>query len=100
MMLRFANVVVAVLVGRVYGAAVLGIYASIIAAATVAERLADNGLEMAGIAEASKNPADVRRLATALYVNKTALSIVAIIVLAGFGGIAGLSGANWMSRAF
>ena len=96
MMLRFANVVVAVLVGRVYGTALLGIYASIIAAATVAERLADNGLEMAGIAEASKTPADVGRLATALYVNKTALSVVAIIGLAGLGGIAGLSGANWV----
>jgi O-antigen/teichoic acid export membrane protein len=96
MLLRFANVAVAILVGRVYAAAVLGTYASVIAAATVAERLADNGLEMAGIAEASKNPEDVGRLASALYVDKTALSVVAIIVLAGLGAIVGLSGAIWM----
>jgi O-antigen/teichoic acid export membrane protein len=96
MLLRFANVAVAILIGRVYGATLLGTYASVIAVATVAERLADNGLEMAGIAEASKNPADVGRLATALYVNKTALSIVAIFLLAGLGAIAGLSGASWM----
>jgi O-antigen/teichoic acid export membrane protein len=51
---------------------------------------------MAGIAEASKNPADVGRLASGLYVDKTALSMVAIIVLAGLGAIAGLSGAIWM----
>ncbi len=96
MLLRFANVGVAILIGRVYGAAVLGSYASVIAVATVAERLADNGLEMAGIAEASKNPADVGRLTSALYINKTALSIVAIVVLAGLGFIAALSRANWM----
>lgn len=96
MLLRFANVCIAILIGRAYGAAVLGIYASVIAVATVAERLADNGLEMSGIAEASRNPVDVGRLASALYVDKTALSIVAIVVLVGLGAMTHLSAANWM----
>ncbi len=95
-LLRLANVAVAVLIGRVYGAASLGIYASIIAVATLAERLADNGLEMAGIAEASKDPANVGRIATGLYLNKTVLSVIAIILLLGFGLLANLSYAHWI----
>jgi O-antigen/teichoic acid export membrane protein len=99
MLLRFAYVAVAILIGRVYGAAVLGIYASIIAVTTLAERLADNGLEMAGIAEASKNPANSGRVATALYINKTALTSVAIVLLIGLGALANLSRAYWIDAS-
>jgi O-antigen/teichoic acid export membrane protein len=85
MLLRLANAAVAVLIGRIYGAPVLGIYAAVIAAATLAERLADNGLEMSGIAEVSRNPAHASELATALYIDKIILSITALTGLLCLG---------------
>lgn len=81
LLLRLANVVVAVMIGRLYGAAKLGIYAAILAVATLADRFADNGLEMYGISEASRTPEDLDRLGTALYINKTILSLAAIGLL-------------------
>lgn len=82
LLLRLANLAVAVLIGRLYGVAVLGYYATILAVATVAERVADNGLELTGIAEVSSHPENLNRIWTALYVNKTTLSLAAIALLA------------------
>ncbi len=96
LLLRLANVGVAVLIGRVYGASVLGIYAAIIASATLAERLSDNGLELAGIAEVSKEPVHAGRIIIALYIDKTILSSVAILAVVGVASLAKLSPASWM----
>jgi O-antigen/teichoic acid export membrane protein len=82
LLLRAANALVAVLVGRVYGVAVLGTYAAILAVATVAERIADNGLELTGIAEVSRQPGRLSSLATALYIDKTVFSTAAVGLLA------------------
>ena len=95
LLLRLANIGVAVLIGRVYGVVLFGIYAAILAAATLAERLADNGLEMSGIAEGSRHPGLLDRIATALYLNKTAFSLLAIGALAGVGWAMGLSRSHW-----
>lgn len=81
-LLRAANALVAVLIGRVYGVAVLGTYAAILAVATVSERIADNGLELTGIAEVSRRPDRLNTLATALYIDKSVLCVVAIGLLA------------------
>ena len=96
LLLRVANLGVAVLIGRVFGAATLGNYAAILAVATVAERLADNGLEMIGIAEASRQPRELSRIATALYIDKTALSSVAVGLLALVAWLTRLSGSQWV----
>src|SRR5580704_3752787 len=82
LLLRVANAAIAVLVGRVYGAGALGTYAAIIAAATLAERLGDNGLELTAIAEVSHCPESLSDVATALYIDKTALSVAATSLLA------------------
>ncbi|MGB9430833.1 MAG: oligosaccharide flippase family protein, partial [Candidatus Acidiferrum sp.] len=96
MLLRLANFGVAVLIARVFGAASLGVYAAILAVATLAERLSDNGLEIAGIAETSRHPANISRNATALYINKTIFSLFAIGALAALGWATGLSGSHWL----
>jgi hypothetical protein len=49
LLLRAANLGFAVLIGRRYGVRILGIYATVFAVATLAERFADNGLQLAGI---------------------------------------------------
>jgi O-antigen/teichoic acid export membrane protein len=96
MLLRFANVAIAALIGRSYRASVLGMYATIIAIATLAERLADNGMELTGIAEVSKRPQRVNEIVSALYINKTILSAAAIGLLALIGWLAGLTPAQWL----
>jgi O-antigen/teichoic acid export membrane protein len=96
MLLRFANVAIAALIGRSYGASVLGIYATIIAVATLAERLADNGLELTGIAEVSARPQKVNEIVSALYIDKTILSTAAIGLLALMGWIAGFTPGQWL----
>jgi O-antigen/teichoic acid export membrane protein len=82
LLLRVANAMVAVLVGRVYGVSVLGTYAAIVAAATLAERVGDNGLELTAIAEVSHCQQSLSDIATALYIDKTVLSVVAAGLLA------------------
>jgi polysaccharide transporter, PST family len=96
MLLRFANVAIAAWIGRSYGASVLGFYATIIAVATLADRLADNGLELTGIAEVSAHPQRVNEIASALYIDKTILSAAAIGLLVTIGWIAGLTPAQWL----
>jgi O-antigen/teichoic acid export membrane protein len=95
-LLRIANAGVAILIGRIYGAVALGAYAAILATVTVAERLADNGLEISGIAEASGDQKNLDRIGTALYITKTALSILAIGALAALGWAAGISREYWI----
>jgi O-antigen/teichoic acid export membrane protein len=99
MLLRLANFGVAALIGRLYGAPVLGMYATIVAVATLGERLADNGLELTGIAEVSARPRYTSEIATALYFDKTILCAIAIGLLAMLGGIAGLSPSQWLIAA-
>jgi len=99
MLLRLANFGVAALIGRLYGVPVLGLYATILAVATLGERLADNGLELTGIAEVSARPRYTSEIATALYADKTILCALAIGLLATTGRIAGLSPSQWLIAA-
>lgn len=94
-LLRVANAGVAVVIARLYGARALGGYAAIIAAATLAERLADNGLELTAIADVSRCPESLNETATAIYLDKTALSVVAGGLLALAAWTLGLSRHLW-----
>ena len=95
MLLRLANLGVAVLIGRIYGVAILGTYATVLAIATLAERIADNGLEMTGIVEVSRDPKSLGPTATALRFNKSILSAAAMVFLAILAWILGLSRTQW-----
>ena len=94
-LLRLANVGAAILIGRLYGAATLGLCTTILAVATIAERLADNGLEMTGIAEISQQPKLFNEFATALYIDKLVLSSIAAAILLPIALIADLSPFQW-----
>lgn len=93
--LRAANAAVAIFIGRAYGARVLGIYAAILAAATLAERLADNGLELTAIAEVSRETRSLSAVASAIYIDKSALSAVAIALLASTCWLLGFPHSRW-----
>lgn len=93
--LRAGNAAVAIFIGRAYGARVLGTYAAILATATLAERLADNGLELTAIAEVSRHPQSLSAVASALYLDKTVLSIAAIALLALTSWVLGFPQSHW-----
>jgi len=94
-LLRLASVGAAVFIGRLYGASTLGLCATVLAVVTIAERLADNGLEMTGIAEISQQPKLLDEFATALYIDKLALSSIAAAILFSIALIIGLSPSQW-----
>jgi O-antigen/teichoic acid export membrane protein len=99
LLVRAANVAVAVWIGRVFGAATLGTYVATLAVATIAERIADNGLELTAISEVSRRPDALSTIATISYVDKTILSIASIGTLLAIGWIVGLSSSHWLIAA-
>src|SRR5712692_5576564 len=96
MLLRAANFAAAAVIGRLYGVAIFGTYATILAFVTVVERLSDNGLEVAGIAQTSKQPERIGEILGSLYTLKTFLSFIALAVLVCIGLASRLSSCVWI----
>jgi O-antigen/teichoic acid export membrane protein len=65
-----------------YGATVLGIYATVLAFATVATLAADNGLQIATVREVNSRSDQVNKVVTTLYAVKLLLLVPAIGILA------------------
>lgn len=99
LLLRIINAAVVVLIGRVYGATVLGMYAAILALATLVERSSDNGMELTGITEVSRHSERLSEIATSLYAGKAALSVVGISLLALVAWLTGFSRDQWVIAA-
>ncbi len=55
-MLRIANFVAAIVIARIGGAAIFGIYATALAYATVASMIADNGLGITTVRKIGSSP--------------------------------------------
>jgi O-antigen/teichoic acid export membrane protein len=96
MLLRGANFAAAAVIGRLYGVVIFGTYATVLAFVTVVERLSDNGLEVAGIAETSKQPERTGEILGSLYTLKTFLSLLALAVLVCIGLASRLSSSVWL----
>jgi O-antigen/teichoic acid export membrane protein len=96
MLLRGANFAAAAVIGRLYGVVIFGTYATILAFVTVVERLSDNGLEVAGIAQTSKHPERTGEILGSLYTLKTFLSLIALALLVCIGLASGLSISVWI----
>src|SRR5713226_3253906 len=82
--LRIANFVVAVAIARLYGSAVFGLYATVLAYVTVVVMLADNGLQVAAVKQLAHSIEEIDRIVSLLYVAKTALFVPAMVVLFTF----------------
>lgn len=95
-LLRAANFLAAAVIGRLFGITMFGEYAAVLAVVTVAERVADNGLEVTGIAEASSDLQSVDRILGSLYVVKTSLSAIAAGTLVLFGFVFRISPTIWI----
>jgi O-antigen/teichoic acid export membrane protein len=93
---RIANLCFALLIARVFGAAVLGVYAACIAIVTVAVMFAENGLQTAAILELSSESPERGKIAGKFYSCKTVLTLPALLILAGIGLGMHLSSFVWM----
>lgn len=80
-LLRLGNFLATVVIARVYGSDIFGIYATVLAYVTVVTMLADNGLQTAAIQQISRSPAGMAAIASRLYVAKTTLLAPAILLL-------------------
>ena len=93
---RIANLCFALLIARVFGAAVLGIYAACIAVVTVATMFAENGLHTTALLELSGRAPGPGEIAGRLYLSKTILTLVTLLILAGIGFGLHLNPFVWM----
>ncbi|MCI0351647.1 MAG: oligosaccharide flippase family protein, partial [Acidobacteriales bacterium] len=81
-LLRLASLGAVVIMARLYGASVLGMYGTVLAYATAVVMLADNGLQTAAITEIGKRPDEVNHFVTQLHLSKTLL-LFAVFLIGG-----------------
>lgn len=79
-LLRTATFVAAVLIARLYGAAILGTYTTALAVSTLLATVGDNGLNFSSIAEASRRPHESDLIISSLYGAKTLLFAIAAAI--------------------
>ncbi len=95
-MLRLANFTAAVVIARLSGAAIFGIYATVLAYVTVAAMIADNGLGITTVRKIGVSPEQLNELFTQYCVSKTLLFVPMVASLAAIGWLAHLSNVEWM----
>jgi|SRR5581483_68943 len=100
MLLRGANFAAVVLVARLYGASMLGTYATVLAVVSLAVMIADNGLQVSSITEIARNPSELGATLGQMYVIKTLLFVVMISILAAIGVWTNDSTLTWIMGGF
>jgi len=98
-MVRVANFAAALVIARVHGAFVFGLYATSLATATVAVMFADNGLQTSAMTELGNNRQASNNVIGQLYLAKTALIMVTLVLLLGIGLWLDISHFAWMVGA-
>ena len=98
-MLRIANFVAAIVIARIGGAAMFGIYATALAYATVASMIADNGLGITTVRRIGSSPDRLNELFTQYVLSKTILFIPMVVVLAVVGVISHPGTLEWVIGA-
>jgi len=86
-LLRGANFLAVVVLGRLYGPTTLGLYATTLAFATVAVMLGECGLQLSTITEIGRAPKQVNRVFGRIYSLRIALFLVLLLVLAAIGWV-------------
>jgi O-antigen/teichoic acid export membrane protein len=99
-LLRGANFAAVVVMARLYGATVLGIYATVLAFATVAVMIADNGLQVSSITEVAQRPGELGATLGQLYSIKTVLFLAMAMVLGTVGWFMDFTVATWLMGGF
>ena len=95
-MIRAANFAATLVIARVHGARIFGLYATALATTAVFVMFADNGLQTSAITELSNRLDGKDKIVGELYVAKTALTCVIIAVLVSVGLTLGFPPLVWM----
>ncbi len=80
-LLRVANFMAAVAIARTGGAVLFGTYATILAYATIATMLADNGLQTAIVRDIARFPTSLNRIFSRAYASKALLFLPLVAAL-------------------
>ena len=99
-LLRGANFMAVVVIARLYGASILGIYATVLAYVTLAVMVADNGLQVSSITEVARRPKEIGATFGQLYVVKTCLFFGMVVVLVSSALWFRLSALGWVIGIF
>ncbi len=99
-LLRAANFVAVVVIARLYGASILGVYATVLAFVTVAVMIADNGLQVSSIAEVARSPQELGTTLGQIYAIKTLLFLVLALLLGAIGMWVKFSTVTWFIGGF
>jgi O-antigen/teichoic acid export membrane protein len=84
-LLRAANFLAVVVIARLYGAGTLGLYATLLAYATVAVMIAENGLQISSIIEIGRSPKDINAVASSICALRAVLFALMSALLAVIG---------------
>lgn len=84
-MIRLANFAAALVIARVHGASVLGLYATCLAVITIAVTFADNGLQTAAITELTSLSSKAEQKLGELYLAKIILTVIVMVLLFAVG---------------
>jgi O-antigen/teichoic acid export membrane protein len=93
--LRAVNVAASVYIARFYGTAVLGAYAGCLAVVTAVVLFADNGLQTFAITELSGTTSNRSETAGRIYLSKTILLGIALLLLAAIAAFLKLTSFLW-----
>jgi O-antigen/teichoic acid export membrane protein len=93
--LRLATLAAAVVIARLGGTAVFGMYATALAYVTIAAIIADNGFQITALREVSARPDERNHVCSSLYVSKTLLFVPMIVVLIVIGHVEHLPPLYW-----
>lgn len=88
-LLRIASFLAVLLIARSYGASALGLFATALAYSTLAIMAGEGGLQTGAIEKISRNPGDIHRIVSQLYVARTLvffpLGLVGVLVCLSLG---------------
>jgi PST family polysaccharide transporter len=94
-LLRAANFLAVVVIARLYGARVLGLYATVLAYATVAIMIAENGLQVSSITEICRARERINSVVTSICALRLALFFLLSVSLAAVGWTMRWSSGLW-----
>ncbi len=93
--LRLATLAAAVVIARLGGTAIFGMYATALAYVTIAAIIADNGFQITALREVSARPEERNRICSSLYISKTLLFVPMLAILAIIGHMERLPNLYW-----
>jgi O-antigen/teichoic acid export membrane protein len=95
-MVRAANLAAAIVIARLYGPAILGLYGACLAVVTIVFMFAESGLQLSAITEIGTVRSQAAWVVGQLYLSKVVLCVFALAVLFAVGAYGGFPRVYWV----